>query len=184
MNTHLTAAWIESKHARKPNSAYLTAVARSPFCRADGDLRSYRRASSSQPDSLLASPTSAQAAPNSVPPSSAESLGHPVSKACRAAASAPLPARPDITTDPNGAKMTASSEGDVAVVMPEDVFCSASLVVDESEHLVLTLTATSQDAHDKDAHVSPAGDAAQLEGDFVGLLYGWLHVKLSSRHKC
>ena len=80
--------------------------------------------------------------------------------------------------------MTASIDDDVAVVMPEDVLCSASLVVDESEHLVLTLTPTSQDAHDKDAHVSPAGDVAQLEGDLVGLLCGWLHVKLSSRHKC
>ena len=61
--------------------------------------------------------------------------------------------------------MTASIDDDVAVVMPEDVLCSASLVVDESEHLVLTLTPTSEDAHDKDAHVSPAGDMAQLEGD-------------------
>lgn len=52
--------------------------------------------------------------------------------------------------------------------MPEDVLCSASLVVDESEHLVLTLTPRSQDVHDKDA-LSP-GHMAQLEGDTVGLL--------------
>jgi len=25
---------------------------------------------------------------------------------------------------------------------------------------------------------------AQLEGDFVGLLYSWLHVKLTSWQKC
>ncbi len=68
--------------------------------------------------------------------------------------------------------------------MPEEVLCSASLVVDESEHLVLMLTPRSEDVHDKDVRVWPAGDVAQLEGDFVDLLYGWLRVKLTFWHKC
>lgn len=53
-------------------------------------------------------------------------------------------------------------------MMPEEVLCSASLVVDESEHLVLTLTPRSEEGHDTDVHVLPNGDVAQLEGDFVG----------------
>lgn len=64
--------------------------------------------------------------------------------------------------------------------MPEEVLCSASLVVDEYEHLVLTLIPSSQDVHDKDAHVLPAGHMAQLEGDNVGLLCRLLHVKLTT----
>ena len=68
--------------------------------------------------------------------------------------------------------------------MPEDVLCSASLVVDESEHLVLTLTPRSQEGRDKDAHVLPADQMTQLEGDFVDLLHGRRHVKMTSCHKC
>ena len=150
----------------------------------DADLRSNRRASSSQPNTPVASPSSTQPAPNPFPLSSAESLDHPVSEACRGAVSTSVPASPDITTDPNATPTTASSDDDVAVVVPEEVLCSASLVVDESEHLVLTLTPRSQDVHDKDVHVLPAGHMAQLEGDTVGLLCRRWHVKLTSWHKC
>lgn len=134
--------------------------------------------SSSQPNSLCASPSSTQLAPNPFPPSSAESLDHPISQACEAAVSAPIPASPDIATDPSGAQITASSDDDVGVVMSEEVLCSASLVVDESEHLVLTLTPRPPEGHDKDAHVLPADQVTQLEGDFVDLLSSRLHVKL------
>lgn len=111
-------------------------------------------------------------------------MDHPVSEACRAAVSTPIPASPHITTDSNGTQIKASSNDAIAVVMPEDVLYSASLIVGESGYLVLTLTPRSQDVHDKDAHVLPAGRMAQLEGDFVGLLYSWLHVKLTSWQKC
>ncbi len=42
--------------------------------------------------------------------------------------------------------------------MAEDVLCSASLVMDESGHLVLTLTPRAQDVHDKAVRVLSAGD--------------------------
>ncbi|DBA70284.1 TPA: hypothetical protein ACH3X2_012181 [Trebouxia sp. C0005] len=147
----------------------------------DADLRGNSRASTSHPDSFLASPsTSTQPAAHTFPLSSAESLGHPVSKACRATVSTPIPASPDITTDPNDAQFRASSDGDLAAVMPEEVLCSASLVVDEYEHLVLTLIPSSQDVHDKDAHVLPAGHMAQLEG-LDGMSYSDLTAMLVSR---
>ncbi len=64
--------------------------------------------------------------------------------------------------------------------MAEDVLCSASLVMDESGHLVLTLTPRAQDVHDKAVRVMSAGDVDQLEGDVVGLLCNRLHAKLTS----
>ncbi|KAL0027155.1 hypothetical protein WJX79_010685 [Trebouxia sp. C0005] len=123
----------------------------------DADLRGNSRASTSHPDSFLASPsTSTQPAAHTFPLSSAESLGHPVSKACRATVSTPIPASPDITTDPNDAQFRASSDGDLAAVMPEE------------------------DVHDKDAHVLPAGHMAQLEG-LDGMSYSDLTAMLVSR---